>query len=265
MRRLASEILQDLEIRVARLEKKSAWSGYDGTVWENDDLEKLLIRTIYKKYNERVPFNEYEVIQHSRYESDQFDHKFHYVTFNDYHFIVKNYKGNFGISFISANPFTAQHKWNDMTMSRRASYEYPISGNKITLGEGTVEAHGGMRWLSYTTHSLLKKESVVQIDVADTNYSSLTGAKMKKLLIEGMIHHTEGQLKGLHRQNERTLEKIEDIKGTGKRISKAKKEEIKRQMRMSYTKPEVFEEIEDGLADFKKIKVSKKGAIFLVR
>lgn len=168
MRRLASEILQDLEDRVSELEmqssrgrkkynwggsaqrpitykskeekaldewrsdkshhkglyenalknirsKKGAWSGYAGDVWENDDLEKLLIRTIYKKYNERVPFNEYEVIQHSRYESDQFDHKFHYVTFNDYHFIVKNYKGNFGISYISANPFTAQHKWNEMT------------------------------------------------------------------------------------------------------------------------------------------------------
>ena len=171
MRRLASEILQDLEDRVSELEmqssrrrkkflppgmehglfgykskeeeealnkwrrksdkshhkghyenalkniwsKKSAWSGYAGSVWENDDLEKLLIRTIYKKYNERVPFNEYDVIEKSEYSSDQFDHKFHYVTFNDYHFIVKNYKGNFGISYISANPFTAQHKWNEMT------------------------------------------------------------------------------------------------------------------------------------------------------
>ena len=172
MRRLASEILQDLEDRVSELEmlssrgrkkflppgmehdlfgykskeeeealnkwrrksdkshhneiwnqkpkniwsKKSAWSGYAGTVWENDVLEKRLIRAIYKKYNERVPFNNgYEVIEKSQYSSDQFDHTLHYVTFNDYHFIVKNNKGRFGISYISANPFTAQHKWNEMT------------------------------------------------------------------------------------------------------------------------------------------------------
>ena len=110
----------------------------------------------------------------------------------------------------------------------------------------------------------LTRVPAVKVDATGSQRASLTGAQMKKALISALMQDNQKRVQAYLRQNEKIDADIAELTGTGKRISKDKKEKIQR-LKRKYVGEETFQELEAGLAEFKKIKVSKKGGIFTVK
>ena len=110
----------------------------------------------------------------------------------------------------------------------------------------------------------IQRNPAVKVDATGSQRASLTGAQMKKAIISALMQDNQKRVQAYLRQNEKIDADIAELTGTGKRISKDKKEKIQR-LKRKYVGEETFQELEAGLAEFKKIKVSKKGGIFTVK
>lgn len=110
----------------------------------------------------------------------------------------------------------------------------------------------------------LTRVSTVKVDATGTPYASLTGAQMKKEIVQAFKNHTSKMEEGFRKQNERLSAEIAQLTGTGKRISKANQEKI-RSAKRKLVGEKSFTELKEELNSFKKIKVSKKGSVFSVK
>lgn len=148
---------------------------------------------------------------------------------------------------------------------RVSSYRQSPSGY-VDSGDDYLDLkrYGDMRNASDKLSHNLTRVSTVKVDATGTPYASFTGAQMKKELIEAFENHTSKREEAFRRQNERLSAEIAQLTGTGKRISKAKQEEIRRAKRKLIGE-ESFTELEERLNSFKKIKISKRGSVFTVK
>lgn len=143
---------------------------------------------------------------------------------------------------------------------RLASLRHRIaSDDMITLSD--------RRDLFYASEDILwkieKGASSVTLDATGTSYASLTGAKLKKALIDAMVANVAKVIKAYEAQNARLEKEIAELRGKGKRMSRERAFEIRVREGM-FIEEKGFQKVKDKITDIKKIKVSKKGNFFIV-
>lgn len=122
MRRVASEILQELEIRVARLEmqstrNKKALGGIARDTIDSSSLESELVEEIYLKYDHHIPSHSISPIWKQE-TVDMVGYALFYVRFDRYHAVVELRGRQYSLLFLSSDG-TATLRYFDRAIRNR--------------------------------------------------------------------------------------------------------------------------------------------------
>ena len=101
MRRTASEILQGLEDRVAKLEMLSKKAHLDRI--DSPSLESELIEMIYLKYNHHIPSGRFPILVQQQ--SYMIGYTLYTVDFDKYHAVVKLRGRQYSLLFVILRKF----------------------------------------------------------------------------------------------------------------------------------------------------------------